>query len=281
MMKQLICTFTFVIVSAWAQAQAPAFHVTQQGEGFPVLLLPGFATPGSVWDETVAHLPDGYSYYQVSYAGFNGLAPIDTPWYETIKRELIAYVVDHDLRELRLIGHSLGGNLATEIAADLPDRVAQLVIVDALACMREVMMPGVSAEQLAYDSPPSQQMLQASDETMRQTARMTAQSMTQAPDKVDSLEHWIMQADRKTYVYGYVDLLKQDLRPKLSQITAPTLILGAPFPNTEAVKSTLEQQYADLENKTIRVAPDSRHFIMFDQPEWFYEQINAAFTPYE
>ena len=281
MMKQLICTFTFVIVSAWAQAQAPAFHVTQQGEGFPVLLLPGFATPGSVWDETVAHLPDGYAYYQVSYAGFNGLAPIDTPWYETIKRELIAYVVDHDLRELRLIGHSLGGNLATEIAADLPDRVAQLVIVDALACMREVMMPGVSAEQLAYDSPPSQQMLQASDETMRQTARMTAQSMTQAPDKVDSLEHWMMQADRKTYVYGYVDLLKQDLRPKLSQITAPTLILGAPFPNTEAVKSTLEQQYADLENKTIRVAPDSRHFIMFDQPEWFYEQINAAFTPYE
>ena len=281
MIKHWISTFVFVIISVAARAQTPAIHVAQRGDGNPVLLLPGFATPGSVWDETIAHLPGDYEYHQVSYAGFNGRAAIDTPWYKTIRAALLDYVETNDLRHLRLIGHSLGGNLATEVAAAFPDRVEILVLVDALPCMREVMMPGVTAEQILYDSPQSQQMLQASDAAMLQTARMTAQNMTRAPGRADTLERWIMQSDRKTYVYGYVDLLRMDLRPQLPQITAATLILGAPFPRAEAVQSTLEQQYAGLKNKTIRVAPDSRHFIMFDQPAWFYEQVSTAFAPHE
>ena len=36
-------------------------------------------------------------------------------------------------------------------------------------------------------------------------------------------------------------------------------------------------QYAELKNKTIKVA-DAKHFIMYDQPEWFYNQIDAFFN---
>jgi pimeloyl-ACP methyl ester carboxylesterase len=61
--------------------------------------------------------------YIVSYAGFNGIAPIDTPWYPTIKAQLIDYLKKEELSELTIIGHSMGGNLAVEIAAALPDRV--------------------------------------------------------------------------------------------------------------------------------------------------------------
>ena len=84
-----------------------------------------------------------------------------------------------------------------------------------------------------------------------------------------------MRTDRKTYVYGYTDLLKLDLREDLKLIQAKTLILGATFPTKEVAKATFEKQYALLNNKQIKMAPDSKHFIMFDQPEWFYEQVNA------
>jgi hypothetical protein len=37
----------------------------------------------------------------------------------------------------------------------------------------------------------------------------------------------------------------------------------------------LEKQYAKLTNKTIEIAAGGKHFIMFDQPQWFYEKLNS------
>jgi pimeloyl-ACP methyl ester carboxylesterase len=84
-----------------------------------------------------------------------------------------------------------------------------------------------------------------------------------------------MHADRKTYVYGYTDLLKLDLREKLSSLNAKTLILGASFPDKKVVAENYEKQYANLKTKQIEIANDSKHFIMFDQPAWFYDKVNA------
>ena len=277
-MKTFIITFAFVGIAAWATAQSSALQVTQQGTGDPIILLPGFASPASVWDETVDHLEGEHAYHLVSYAGFNGIAPIDTPWYQNVRKALFAYVEGHDLTHLTLIGHSMGGNLATEVAAAFPNRVKKLIIVDAIPCMRELMMPGVDPQYIRYDSPQVVRMLQMSEDSLQHIARMTAENMTLMPAKADTLVRWIMQADRETYVYGYTDLLKMDLRPLLSQITAETLILGAPFPDKEVVTRNYEEQYANLASKTLRIAPTSKHFIMFDQPEWFYEQVNALLT---
>ncbi len=170
----------------------------------------------------------------------------------------------------------MGGNLATEVAAAMPERVRQLIIVNAIPCMRALMMPGVDAKYIRYDSPQVVRMLRMSEDSLRQTVVMTAQNMTMQPERVDTLVRWMMQADRETYVYGYTDLLKMDLRPQLDQITAETLILGASSPDEKVVRENYAKQYANLANKSIRIAPDSRHFIMFNQPKWLYEQINAA-----
>jgi pimeloyl-ACP methyl ester carboxylesterase len=99
--------------------------------------------------------------------------------------------------------------------------------------------------------------------------------MTSHPAKADSIFKWTMQADRKTYVYGYTELLKLDLREILQQVNVPTLIIGATSPSLETAQKTLEEQYAGLKNKKIVMSPKSNHFIMFDQPHWLFEQINS------
>ena len=271
----LLLTVLLLGFSTCAPAQSAAIRVDQHGTGLPMIMLPGFATPASVWNETIQHLPDQYEYHQVSYAGFRGVAPVDPPWYEQVKRDLLAYVVQHQLENLTLIGHSMGGNLATEIAIQMPERVRQLVIVDAIPCMRALMMPGVPAEYVRYDSPQVVRMLNLSEDSMRYVATQTAQRMTADPTKVDTLTRWMTQADRETYVYGYTDLLKMDLRPVLGKVRAETLILGAPFPDSAEVSKNYREQYANLKDKTIRIAPGGRHFIMFDQPEWLRDQLTA------
>jgi pimeloyl-ACP methyl ester carboxylesterase len=107
-----------------------------------------------------------------------------------------------------------------------------------------------------------------------------SQNMTTIPSKVEVLTNWAIQADRKTYVFGYTDLLKLDLRDKLATINTPTLILGGSFPNKEMVDATYQKQYANLKNKAVIIADGSKHFIMFDQPEWLYTQVNNYLKRY-
>jgi len=244
------------------------------GKGKPIFYLPGFTVSGSIWNETVSNLTLKRKSYLFSYAGFNGNKPIEMPWYSTIKNSIIEYIKDNNLNEIVIIGHSMGGNLAVDIASELPNRVSKIVIVESLPCMREVMMPNVPAESLYYESPYNKQMLEMDEQQFKNMALMMASNMTLNKEKIDTLTNWILEADRKTWVYGYTDLLKLDLRNVLSKIKHETLIIGASFPDVKIAKEIYENQYSNLTNKTIVMASNSKHFIMFDQPKWFYETVN-------
>lgn len=273
-MKKLFTTLSLIVICLSVFAGS-AIKVEKSGSGEPILFLPGFTNPGSVWQETIENLEGTFESYQISYAGFNGIEAIEMPWYSTIKDELVDYIINEDLTDLNIIGHSMGGTLGADIAAAIPERIKRLIIVDGLPCMREVMMPGVSADQLQYESPYNNQMLSMSDEAFKQNASMMAKYMTFKEDKVETLTQWILDADRKTYVYGYTDLLKLDLRESLSTIKAETLVIAASFPDPKTVQETVEKQFSQVPNKEILIAENSRHFIMFDQEEWFYEKVNS------
>lgn len=267
-------TLLLVFTAAHSQEHT-SFASEIQGAGSPVLMLPGFTSPGEVWDETIANISSDYEYHIITYAGFGDVPPIEMPWYSTIKNELLEYINQRGLNGIILIGHSMGGNLAVDLAASLQDKISRVILVDAIPCMRELMMPGIAAEQIQYDSPYNEQVLGMNDEAFEQMAGMMSENMTMLPDKKELLKNWILNSDRETYVYGYTDLLKLDLRESLKAITAPVLILGASFPDRDVVMSNFSDQYDNLSDKTILIAPESKHFVMFDAPEWFYENVNA------
>ncbi len=275
-MKKLISLLSLLIYFSVAYSQTTSsFKAEIRGSGNAVLMLPGFTCPGEVWDETLSNITLDHEYHLITYAGFGDVPPIDMPWYSTIKDELLEYIDQHGLDRITLIGHSMGGNLAVDLAASIPDKISKIILVDAIPCMRELMMPGVTADQVQYDSPYNHQMLGMNEEAFEQMAGMMADNMTNSPDKKELLKTWVLNTDRETYVYGYTDLLKLDLRESLKDITSPVLILGAPFPDEEVVMRNFSNQYDNLSDKTILIAPDSKHFVMFDAPEWFYEKVNA------
>jgi pimeloyl-ACP methyl ester carboxylesterase len=278
MMKTLLF-FSTILWSVITTSAQPPVKIVMVGKGRPILLLPGFATPGSVWDRTIKNLPPGCQTHTATYAGFGGVAPIATPWYDQVRSELVAYIHEQGLTNLVIIGHSMGGNLAVELAAEVPEHISGLILIESIPCMRELMMPGVDASSLQYQSPYNDQVISMSDNAFRQMASGLAQNMTTDPSKVEQLTMWTTQADRKTYVYGYTDLLKLDLRETLKMIRINTLILGAAFPDKELVRTNYEKQYKNLSSKQISIADNCRHFVMFDQPEWMETQINTYLQP--
>jgi pimeloyl-ACP methyl ester carboxylesterase len=254
--------------------QLDAIKIETIGEGKPILYLPGFSVSGSIWEETIANLNLKRKSYLFSYAGFNGIKPIEMPWYATIKNSIIEFIRVNNMTDIIIIGHSMGGSLAVDIASELPNRVSEIVIIEALPSLRELMMPNVPAESLYYDNPYNRQMLDMDESQFKNTALMMASNMTFNIEKIDTLTNWILEADRKTWVYGYTDLLKLDLRDVLRKVKSETLIIGASFPDVQIAKEHYEYQYSNLVNKTIVMASNSKHFVMFDQPKWFYKTVN-------
>lgn len=115
------------------------------------------------------------------------------------------------------------------------------------------------------------------EEDFSKMAAGMASGMTQHKEKQSQIIDWMKQADRETYVYGYTDYLKVDLREAVSKIKIPVVILAATQPfGEEMVKQTYESQYKNLKEYELRFAQGASHFIMFDQPQWFMEQLKIS-----
>lgn len=272
-MKVVLAAFFLFTISTAGKAQQP-IKITRKGKGTPVLLLPGFACPGRVWDSAILHLKGKYEFHVVDYAGFNGIAPIGFPWYDSVRMALFGYIKQLKSKKIILIGHSMGGTLALEAAAAFPGKIQKVVTADGIPCIREIMMPGIKASQLSYSSGYNKTQLSMGENEFTKTVSFMAAGMTNRNDKRDTLVKWMLEADRKTYVYGYTDLLKTDARPVLSKIKAKVLILAASFPDIGTVQANLDKQFENLSSKSVHIMAGTKHFIFFDDPQTFYSLVN-------
>ncbi|MEO0527058.1 MAG: alpha/beta hydrolase [Bacteroidota bacterium] len=272
----LIVLLSFCIAS---KAQNEPFEVKVMGEGQPILLFPGFTCTGDVWKETVEEISQNYQCHVFTFAGFGGLAPIEKPWLPKIKQGVIDYVSENKLIDPIVVGHSLGGTLGLWLASEENSLFAKIIVVDALPSTGALMIPNFKSENMVYDSPYNKQMLAMEDDTFKQTATQMASFMTLTEEKRPQLIDWILQSDRETYVYGYTDLLKLDLREDISKITSPVTILAATYPyGMEGAKQTYTMQYKNLKSYDIDYAEGSAHFIMYDRPEWFLNKIKEELS---
>ncbi len=261
-------------LSSYGQDSNKPIEVTISGQGDPVLLIPGFTVPGDAWEETVKHLESNYECHVVTLAGFGGLEPIEFPWLPKVNQALDTYIKDNELNEVTIIGHSLGGTIATWLASREHHRIKRIILVDALPAAGALMIPNYDPNILAYESPFNTQQLSMSAENFEQMATGMAQGMSLNEEAQSRIKDWIINSDRKTYVYGYTDYLKLDMREDLKHITIPVSIIAAEQPFGKAmVTQTYNDQYSKLSKFDFIIAENAAHFIMFDKPEWFNDQI--------
>lgn len=255
-----------------AQAQDP-FKVVVKGKGEPVLLFPGLGCTGEVWNETVALLSQQHECHIFTFAGFGGVAPIATPWLSTIKEGIVKYVKEKKLNKPTLLGHSLGGTLSLWLAATEKETFKKAIIVDALPAIAPLIMTDYKGEIIPYDNPQSKAMLQMDSTAFANMSGQTIQYMCLNKEKQSTLLNWMKRADRKTYVYSYIDLLNLDLRKDIATIQIPVIVLAATYPDLATVQKTYQAQFENLPSAQIYYADHSAHFIMYDQPTWFINKI--------
>lgn len=271
--KKLIASLLLLSLSL-VSAQYKAFEVEVSGEGQPILLFPGFTCTSEVWNETITELSKTYECHVFTFAGFGDVAPIEKPWLSKIKASVEEYTKEKQLLNPMIIGHSLGGTLGLWLTSEENHPYSKLIVVDALPATGALMIPNFKSENMAYESPWNQQLLAMDETAFEQMATQMASGMVLDTEKRPLLKQWIINADRETYVYGYTDLLKLDLREDVANINIPVTILAATHPyGLEMAKSTYNAQYGKLGTYDIEFAEGAAHFIMYDKPSWFMEQL--------
>lgn len=273
-LKQILAVALISFTFSPVFANEAKIQVNVTGSGSPIVFLPGFGCPGDVWNDIVEPFKANHECHTISYPGFTGIAAPDTMWYQTVIEQLNDYVTKHFDEKPILVGHSIGGTFAMELAIRKVN-CSKVILVDALPCIANVMMPGVPIETIQYDAPYNRNLLAMDATQFGNTIKQMTAFMVRKEDKKQVITDWVKQADRKTYTYGYTDLLKTDLRQSIASIEVPVLILAAvPF-NLEQTEKIITDQFNQLPNKKIAYIENSAHFIMYDQPEWLISQIES------
>ncbi len=106
-------------------------------EGPPVLLLHGFGTNGYTWTRWVTELAKSYRVFVVEMKGFGASPTPRDGQYRPQDQALLLHhlVLQNDLRDLTLVGHSLGGSILLLASLRLfeadPSRLRKMVLIGA------------------------------------------------------------------------------------------------------------------------------------------------------
>jgi pimeloyl-ACP methyl ester carboxylesterase len=119
-------------------------HYEVAGEGPAVVLIHGLSGSGRWWAYNVPVLAQRYRVYNVDLIGFGR-----SRGQRLVLREAAGWLTEWlhvaGIAHAHLVGHSMGGYIATGVAAMVPQAVRRLVLVDALVLP---MSPGLVSHAL-------------------------------------------------------------------------------------------------------------------------------------
>jgi pimeloyl-ACP methyl ester carboxylesterase len=275
---------------AHAAFMSDRIHVAVDGDtdGRDIILIPGLSSSPEIWQGTVDHLiaQDGVGWrvHRIHVQGFagapakaNATGPVAAP----VAEEIARYIREKGLNKPAVVGHSMGGTMGLMLAARHPDLVGKLMVVDMIPFMGAMFgPPGTTAESVI---PVADQVYAAQSTAPRDQYLTQAKAAVTAMIKTEAARSGPLQdtetSDQQVSASAFRELIVTDLRPELSKITAPTEVLYVKFNDprmTDAITDAVYQMsFSTLPGAKLKRIDDSAHFIMLDQPQAFYGDLDA------
>lgn len=262
-------------LSRFAEVDGIKFHYLTAGEGPVVILLHGYAQTSRMWRPLIPKLTDKF---RVIAPDLPGIGDSDIPKdgldMKTAAIRVHALAKSLGVNKARVVGHDIGLMVAYAYAAQFPDEVEKLVVMDAF-------LPGVAGWELAYDNPdfwhfrfhgPTPEALVAG----REKIYFAYFWNDLAADKTRSLS----VADREAYVVAYSrpgrmragwayfaawpDTAKDFAQMAQTQLRMPVLSIAGDK-GSAAILGPQMKRVAT--NVTLIVLKDTGHWVMEERPE--------------
>src|SRR5262245_23936412 len=285
-MTLLTWAFATALLAPVSQLQPDyPFAVKVIGTGKPMILIPGLACSGEIWDSTVAHFKDRCECHVLTLAGFAGQpAPKrDGAYADVIVKGIAKYARDKKLDKPAVVGHSLGASLAFQLAGAEPELIGPVIAVDGYPASGLVFMPaGTDAERKAFAEGFLKRYSDAEGDEFRKQMREFFGRMLEG-ERLETTMKWVAASDKKTIVKAMHEVFTGDVRAGLEKVKSPVLLLGAYhdgmkafIPSKEEFEKRLGAQVEKVKGAKVAVRDNCKHFIMYDEPKWMFEQMETV-----
>jgi pimeloyl-ACP methyl ester carboxylesterase len=273
---------TFLLANRIATAQT-FFTAEVVGKGKPMILIHGLYCNGDVWKETVDRYKNDYECHILTLAGFGGNTPnLNDHLLESVTNDVIGYIKTKKLKKPVVMGHSMGAFLSFWIAASGPGLIDKVIAVDGAPFLAALAMPGAtseSAKPMALNM--KNGMADQTPEQVYEYQKNNLPYMITSPERVLQVAEIAKKADSKTQAEVMYELFTIDLRQKVASIDCPVLVLGAWIAykgygaTHDSVLKNNTEQLALVKNAKVELNDTAKHFIFYDDPQWFYEKVDG------
>src|SRR6059036_100118 len=136
-----------IIASRTAEVEGIKLHYLTAGQGPAVILLHGYTQTSRMWRPIIPLLAEKFTVIAPDLPGIGGSEiPADGLDMKTAAVRIHALAKSLGVEKARVVGHAIGLMVAYAYAAQYPDEVEKLVVMDAF-------LPGVEGWRDVYDHP--------------------------------------------------------------------------------------------------------------------------------
>lgn len=270
----------------WVQLPGGPINVIERGEGPPLVLVHGHTGRWANWLANIPSLSRKHRVIAMDLPGFgHSPMPREPITIENYGRTLDALMDRLDIDATAVVGNSMGGFAATELAIKFPQRVERLTLVSAAGLATKYL--GLSTEFFhrrtvvafaravnAYAGVP-----EARAETLVRRPRLRRRVLdvvVRYPERLSGpMCFELMRGSGKPAAPDATDaIMNYDYRDRVSDIACPTLIVWGRNDRVVPVSSA-EEYHRLIDGSRVDVFEDTGHMAMLERPARFNAALEA------
>lgn len=236
--------------------------------GQPIIFLHSWLGSWRYWLPTMDHISERYRAYAIDFWGFGESDRHESAFSISEYVDMLCRFIDNmGMNKVILVGHGLGGMVATRAASEQPERFQKLMTVTTPiqgAQIQPILRPGAFSRLLGRSTPANIWSKQ-----VRSMHLDDQQIQREIIEDTDSLSETLVQSVINS-------VIETDLTPDLARLEVPLLAL---YGEKDPIITPEDGSRFGEDTKTFKQAlklPKSAHFPFLDQPSVF----NRALTDF-
>lgn len=257
--------------------QNVSLHVEDSQSGTrPVVLIHGWPLSAKAWEKQIPALKEaGFRVIAYDRRGFGRSDKPDTGYdYDTLAADLAALIEERDLRDVTLVGFSMGGGeVARYVGNHGEDRLKSVVFASAVP-------PYMMKTDDNPDGPLTQEAAEEMESNLRADRDAFFDQFTKdfftANDELKVSEEdrqkalaLCKQSDQKAALGCMEAFGTTDFRGDLKKVTVPTLVLHGDADDIVPIEGSGERTHAAVRNSDLSVIEGAPHGCNVSHPEEF------------
>ncbi|MFD2822801.1 alpha/beta fold hydrolase [Lacinutrix iliipiscaria] len=233
------------------------------GKGNTLLLLHGLGSTKKDWDAQVPFFSKKYRVITVDLRGHgNSTKPLNDYGVGLMTEDIKQFLDQLNIKKATIVGFSMGGAVAFQMAASHPEYIDNIVIVNSGPDFNDMGQTGVDLLKNRIEF--------LETKGLESLAHEISFNMFPEEHQIDlrnEFETRCKNNDYNAYYKSFVTLMAWGLGDAIKDITARTLVVSSDMDYTSV---TFKENYVNkLSNARLVVIKNSRHGVVLDQPDAF------------